>query len=130
MLCKPARRTGSAFSAFVSQISTSFRSSLTVSSIASRSSGIISAFHLFLYQADLMDVKIRIKKQQDVRYVLLLSCLPVQVFNFQFHCIASCTGKQLFFYFYLFRKFCSVFTTYCNTVKQLHVKPELLQAAH
>ncbi len=75
-----------------------------------------------------MDAKMRIKKQQDVRYVLLLSCLPVQVFNFQFHCIASYTGKQLFFYFYLFRKFFSVFASHCNTVKQLHVKEKPLQA--
>ena len=45
-----------------------------------------------------MDAKMRIKKQQDARYVLLLSCLPVQVFNFQSNCIACYAGKQLFFY--------------------------------
>ena len=61
-----------------------------------------------------MDAKMRIKKQQDARYVLLLSCLPVQVFNFQSNCIACYAGKQLFFYFYLFRKFFSVFTANCN----------------
>ena len=81
--------------------------------------GMISAFPLFSYQFGLLDAKMRIKKQQDVRYVLLLSCLSGAGIQFLAKLERELHWKAIIFYFYLFRKFFSVFTTNCNTVKQI-----------